>query len=68
MRTPSVLRPTMLLLLGVLGVVMLGACGQKGPLYLPDPAAKPVAAPAPADDKDAKKKDETPPVGARTPR
>jgi predicted small lipoprotein YifL len=67
MRTPSVRRPTLLLLLGVLGVASLGACGQKGPLYLPDPAAQP-AEPAPADDKDDKKKDETPPDGARRPR
>ena len=63
MRTPSVWRPTLLLLLGALGIAALGACGQKGPLYLPADAP-----PTATDDKDAKKKDETPPAAARSPR
>lgn len=42
------------LLLGVTVVATLGACGKKGPLYLPEevnapgPAAKPAASPPPA--------------------
>lgn len=47
------LRPpgSFLLIIGLLTISLLGACGQKGPLYLPKPEqsapAKP-AAPAPA--------------------
>ena len=30
-------------LLGLLAVALLAGCGQKGPLYLPKPAAQPAA-------------------------
>lgn len=30
--------------------LLLGACGQKGPLYLPEDEPEPVEEPAPADD------------------
>ena len=38
----SRLRPTLLLLLGLLtaGVLLTSGCGNKGPLYLPDRAEK----------------------------
>lgn len=34
-------------MLACMGVVMLAACGQKGPLYLPDGKAPVAEAPAP---------------------
>lgn len=46
--------------------LLLSACGQKGPLYLPEPAGnvvvRPAATPAPPqEDKAEKKKPEAPP-------
>jgi predicted small lipoprotein YifL len=31
---------------GLLALMLLGACGQKGALYLPPPETKPIAGPA----------------------
>lgn len=58
-----------------LALALLAACGQKGPLYLPDqggnvvvrPAAEPTPAPAPADDDADVKKDKNPPEAAPAP-
>jgi predicted small lipoprotein YifL len=67
MRTPSARHRTDRLLLAValavLVCVPLGACGQKGALYHPDPAEAP-AAPATTPDDPAKKKDEAKHDGA----
>lgn len=58
-----------------LALALLAACGQKGPLYLPDqggnvvvrPAAEPTPAPAPVDDDADAKGDKKPPEAAPAP-
>jgi len=65
---PRTLRSTALPGVLVVGTLLLAACGQKGPLYLPDPAPKAIAplpptstaTPAePGSDADSKKKPPT---------
>ncbi|HNR21652.1 MAG TPA: lipoprotein [Steroidobacteraceae bacterium] len=58
-----------------LALALLAACGQKGPLYLPDqggnvvvrPAAEPTPAPAPVDDDADPKSGRKPPEAAPAP-
>lgn len=46
----SLSRPILLPACLLFAVLLLGACGQKGPLYLPDDKPEPVEEPTPADD------------------
>lgn len=52
-------------LAAVVGIALLGACGQKGPLYLPDDAAPALVVPPPATSAaPGQSSDAQPPAGA----